>query len=517
MSRITVLLDDPFWSGRRLTVLGLSGSGMAVATYAARRGANVLLSESSAVGAADEATARDADIATLDALGCHVETGGHSDRCVSHATTAVLSPGISPHTAIVQRLQAAGVDCISEVEFAATENQRTRALPVIGITGTNGKTTTTSLLASILAKNGIHAIACGNIGLPMTTALEDPAAEVLIAELSSYQLAFSPTLRVNGGVWLNLAPDHLAWHGGFEAYRQAKRRLITGSLSEKHAPEHAPDWIVLNATDPESDTLARQATGPVVWFGGVPKPSEAFAQGHVYFKSGWIVMATADQGDRRIVERSTVPLIGHHNTENLMAAIAAAAQWGVPDSVIAAACQTFPGVPHRLEYVATLNQGDCKLPVYNDSKATNVHAGVAALKAFESTPIVLIAGGRPKNDSLDPWVSAVKAHCRAVVLLGEAAPAFAGALEQAGYTHVTQSATLDEATDRAIAGSVAAGGLPVVLSPACASFDQFVDFEARGDAFKQIIHARMATTPPVEPAALRTLTDSPHEDQRACG
>jgi UDP-N-acetylmuramoylalanine--D-glutamate ligase len=460
----------------QLTVLGLSRTGCSTAAYMQAHGTPCFLSESLAASPLN-ASERE----RLQQLGVVVEMGGHSRQCFTHANTVVVSPGIPPSASIIKELALSGKTLISDVELAW---QLTPQTPWVGITGTNGKTTTTTLLSAILTAAGHNAPACGNIGLPFFEVLaqNDTPPDVWVAELSSYQLDRTRQFKATVGMFLNLTPDHLDWHGGLEAYQKAKFGFLTGDRS--------PEVLVYRAEDPLAGVLCQRNQSPRRIPFALQPALVANATEAITLQEG------ARPEDRTIIYRhagDTVPLLavnqlailGNHNIENVMAAAAAALALGVPAPSIAKACLAFTGVPHRLEYVATVN--GC--PVYNDSKATNPEATLSALFSFAaSQPVVLMAGGRDKLGPLDAFAAAVCHHVAHVVVYGEAAQRFEQALRAAGYTAITHTHTLQDAVDKALA---VAHQQPVVFSPACASFDMFKNFEERGDAFKKCIKLRV--------------------------
>jgi UDP-N-acetylmuramoylalanine--D-glutamate ligase len=499
------------WQQQPVSVLGLSKSGAAVARYIAKRGGNVFLSE---VLPSTPATATlQSELAQL---GVIVETGGHTQRCYSHAPWVVTSPGIPPTSPVMQQLKMSGIPVISEVELAFLESQQRPALsgqstlkpiPWIGITGTNGKTTTTTLVSRMLLDFGKHAPVCGNIGVPVMDLLDQAfpvnpndtpgePLDYLVAELSSFQLTFSPTLRPTIAAFLNLTPDHITWHGSLESYKTAKTSFLVG--------ERSPDWVVLNADDPQVANVAIQTQGQVAWFTRQPSTVESlFRQPHTTLVAtaeddGTLVLHTLDSSGHRVIlpliTKHTLRLPGEHNVENVLAASAMAWLAGVSPQSIATTLAAFEGVTHRIEWCGRWQRLDnITVNAYNDSKATNVSAALAALNAFPGQPVVLIAGGRPKEEPLEPFVDACSRQVSAVVVYGEAQQRFAQALEKGGYGGaIITINTLAEALE---AGKALVEALPLnrseepaspilLFSPACASFDQFANFEVRGDVFK---------------------------------
>ncbi len=473
-------MNTPNWAGKNITVLGLSRSGCAVARYVAQRGGRVFLSETAPASPTNETLRQQMEV-----LGVRVEMGGHSRQCFDHADLIVTSPGIPPHSEVIEQLKLSGKTVISEVEFAYRETRgQAQPVPFVGITGTNGKSTTTTLIAWILSQSGLQAPACGNIGIPVTDVINDQQPDVLVTELSSFQLEFSPTLKARVAVFTNFKPDHLDWHGSIEAYQEAKLRLFSG--------ENSPEWSVVLADDPVSQKVAARTRGQVLWFSRdarlvADKPNKAYLDEAQYF-----ILELRGEAPMRLFAADSLHLIGDHNYENVLASLAAAYLMGVDAQVITRACLAFEGLEHRLERVDALASGQRQVVFYNDSKATNTDAAISALRAFKNQKVVLIAGGYDKLTPLDDFVTAVQAHARTVILIGQATQRFAQALEAGGYHAIEYAESLEQAVSKAYHLS---NGDPVLFSPACASFDMFKNFEERGKAFKQSVAALKVAAP----------------------
>ncbi len=459
------------WNGKKLTVLGLSRSGSAVARYVAKRGGLVFLSETTPASPQNEVLRKE-----LEALGVSVEMGGHSKQCFTHSDLVVVSPGIPPSNEVLEQLLISGKEVISEVEFAY---RQAAEVPLIGITGTNGKSTTTTLIAWILQKAGFSAPACGNIGLPITDVINEQTPDYLVAELSSFQLEFSPTLQTKASVFTNFKPDHLDWHGSIEAYQEAKLKLFSGAQS--------PEWSVVLADDPVSQRIASKTQGKVLWFSRDQHLVAQYEHKAYLEDTQHLVLEADGKPPVRLFSVDELQLIGDHNYENVLASAAIAYVLGVSTEVIAQACLSFAGLEHRLEKVDAL--GPKSVLFYNDSKATNTDAAISALRAFKSNKVILIAGGYDKMTPLDDFVTAVQAHARSVILIGAAKERFAQAFEAGGYHAVEFAEDLDAAIGKAYHLS---GGEPVLFSPACSSFDMFKNFEERGRAFKASVQALKA-------------------------
>ncbi len=448
------------WTGEKILVLGLGRSGVSAAEYLVQRGANVLLSESSE---GDENKRDEAE--RLKKLGVQVETGGHSEAAMSFANMVVVSPGISPSTDVIQKLEEAGKDLISDVELAFRETK----IPFIGITGTNGKSTTCALVSHILTTAGFKAPSCGNFGVPILDELQKNP-DYLVVEVSSYQLHYCKQLAPQVGVWLNLTPDHIEWHGNLDRYTEAKQKLFANHQTDKFAVLNEDDPIVCEFR-PDAQIFAFSTRSDL----------DEYSTQCAFMQEGFL-MYRIDGRTRVLCHQDDLKIIGKHNLENALAAVSVAAVLNIDTDKIIQGLKTFPGLEHRLEYVASIDG----VKYYNDSKGTNPNSTIKALEAFSNQKIVLIAGGKDKHTSLTELVDCVKKHASDVILLGEAKERFNRAFTEANYRNIHLTGSLEEALDLA----VTLGRGPVVLSPACASFDMFKDFEERGRVFKNLVRTR---------------------------
>ncbi len=409
--------EEP-WLPRRALVLGLARSGQAAAFALARRGV--------AVVAADRSAA--VDPGRLAEAGVELHLGSEEESLLEGVEVVVKSPGVPAESPLAAAARARRVPIWSEVELGY---RLLRGNPLLGVTGTNGKTTTTELLGAILRAAGRRVEVAGNVGRALTDAAEEaePGAWI-VCELSSFQLEDVHTLACEVAVLLNLEPDHLDRHGTFEAYRAAKLRIF-----ERARAKIVPRGLGLDGIEFAADD---------------PLPAE--------------------------------PLLpGAHNRENAAAATAAARAAGVPDEAIAQALRTFPGVPHRLELVRELRG----VRFVNDSKATNTAAARRGVAAYDA-PLRLILGGSHKGEDFHAFARELPERVRSIYLIGAAADELAAALDAAGRGYVRAG---DLATAVARAAADAEPGDVVLLSPACASFDQFESFEQRGDAFRRLVEA----------------------------
>ena len=432
----------------RALVVGLGISGAAVARALRERGHDVVAVDDAP---SDAVRVRRAELAPL---GVDVVTKPDASTLaglVHDAELVVPSPGVAPRHPVFAIARDRGVPVLGEVELAS----RWAGKPIVAVTGTNGKTTVTGLVTDMLAASGIAAVAAGNIGVPLVEAASGPA-DVLVVEVSSFQLELTEQFHPGVAVWLNLAPDHLDWHPDLEAYGRAKARIW--------ARQGSDDTAVVNADDADVMRWAATAPSRVVTF--------ALGDGNYRVEGG--VLRTPD-GDE-IVDVASLRRSLPHDVANALASSAAALAAGAELDGVRAALRDWEGFPHRVALV-----GDAGgVQWYDDSKATNPHAALAALRGFGS--VVLIAGGR--NKGLDLSVLAGGAdRVRAVVAIGEAAPDVERAF--AGLRPVTVASSMDEAVRAAAA--YAEPGDVVLLSPGCASFDSYQSYGERGDDFQRAV------------------------------
>ena len=384
----------------------------------------------------------------------------------------VVSPGIRWDHPVLQQLRGQGIPVQGEMLIAW---QASRAVPWIGITGTNGKTTVTYLVHHLLSQGGLDAPLCGNVGFSAAElALErlqpgQQCPDWLVVELSSYQIEATPELAPAIGLWTTLTPDHLERHGTLEAYRAIKRQLLENSALR-----------LLNADDP--DLRAHAASWDTAqWITAGPRQNlPPTIKPLLWIENGLVMHARGP-----LFAADCLAMPGEHNRQNLLLATAVALEAGLEPAVIAAACRCFPGVPHRLERLRERAGSRW----FNDSKATNYDAAEVALKALDG-PLVLLAGGEAKQGDARGWLHQVQRQAAAVVLYGAARQEFTALLAGSGYAgRVVAVEGLAEAVPLAAELAPAHGCRSVLLSPACASFDQYRDFEARGDHFRQLVEA----------------------------
>ncbi len=442
---------------KRVLVVGLGKSGVASALFLKWRGAVVTVSDSKP----HEQLSK--EIPLLLNQGIAVETGGHGERTFREQDLIVVSPGVPVDTPALEQARALGTMIVGEIELAAG------FLParIVAVTGSNGKTTTTTLIGEILRTAGMLTLVGGNIGTPAISLVEKSTPETaIVLEVSSFQLETTASFRPRVALILNITPDHLDRHGTFAAYAEAKARIFQN--------QQLGDFAVLNADDATCVELASRTRGQVFWF----SRTKAVPEG-AYVKNSQIVFRDSG-GEREIIPVPEIPLKGAHNIENVLAAVCAGALMGCPVEKIRRAVAGFKAVEHRLEYVATVRG----VEYYNDSKATNVDAAIKALESFPAN-IHLILGGKDKGSDYTALNPLLRERVKKVYTIGAAAAKIESHIQ--GAAEIVHSETLDNALRRASAA--AQPGEIVLLAPACASFDQFQNYEHRGKTFKELVRA----------------------------
>ena len=392
----------------------------------------------------------------------------------------VVSPGVPWDIPALIEAREKGIETVGEMEFAW---RNLRSIPWVGITGTNGKTTVTSLIGAIFQTAGLNAPTCGNIGLAASeialsetqvdnsTPSSPSPLEWIIAELSSYQIESSNSISPKIGIWTTLTPDHLARHKTVENYYSIKARLLRRSQMQ-----------IFNGDDPYLRKMGETDWKDAYWTSIKGKDNLITGKG-LYIQDGWVVetqhIASVAE-DQKIMPISALRMVGEHNLQNLLLSVAAARLAGIEKEAIHQAISEFPGVPHRLEHIRNLEGID----FINDSKATNYDAAEVGLASVKS-PVILIAGGAAKAGEDKPWIGKIKEKAAAVLLIGDAAPTFAKRFEEEGYSSYEDVGTMQKAVPRGLELAKHHGATVVLLSPACASFDQYANFEVRGDDFRK--------------------------------
>jgi len=440
--------------GKRVLVVGLGRTGVVVSLFSAGYGAIVTATD-------DKPEIEIADVAAkLRAAGVNLVLGGITSAIFLEQDLIVVSPGVPANLPALGLARARGIPVWSEMELAWRYLRGT----LVGITGSNGKTTTTSLVAHILKTAGIPMLVGGNIGVPLISLVERSAdSTVSVAEISSFQLETIEAFRPEVGVLLNLTPDHLDRHATFEEYASAKMRMFENQLDR--------DAAVLNADDPE--VTRRMPSRPrIFWF----SRQKRVAQG-AFLRDDQIIFR-AEGSEVSLGRRDEIPLRGDHNVENVLAACAASFLAGADPSAIAAGVKTFKAVEHRLELSGEI----AGVSYYNDSKATNVDATLKAIEAFPG-PLIVILGGKDKGSPYTSLREPLHQRARLAILIGAAADKIAA--ELAGAVPLEHAGTLERAVNLAMERTKP--GDTVLLAPACSSFDQFENYEERGRLFKELV------------------------------
>jgi UDP-N-acetylmuramoylalanine--D-glutamate ligase len=448
-------------NGKRVLVVGLGKSGVASALFLKAYGARVTVSDTKS---GDDLRN---EIPVLLDHGITVETGGHGERTFQGQDLIVVSPGVPIDAPPLAQARSLGESVIGEIELAA----QFLPGPIIAITGSNGKTTTTTLTGEIMAAGGFPTLVGGNIGTPAISLAERATRDsVIVLEVSSFQLETIQTFRPKVSVVLNVTPDHLDRHRTFDAYVNAKARIFENQRGD--------DFTVLNADDPTCVSMAARTKAQVFWFSRQKEVERGawVREGAVLFRDS--------RGQREILQVSDIPLKGAHNLENVLAAVCAGALMGCAPEKIRQAVANFKAVEHRLEFVATIRGVD----YYNDSKATNVDATIKALESFPAN-IHLILGGKDKGSDYSVLNDLLRQRVKRVYTIGAAAAKIESQIVSTknGGPELVHAETLENAIRKA--STITQPGDIVLLAPACASFDQFKNYEQRGGLFKEIVRS----------------------------
>ena len=445
--------------GDAILIIGAARSGVASAEYLLSIGKQIVISDMNTKLAEDVET-------QLGHASVSYVWGKQPDVAALQPELIVMSPGVPLSIPPVVKARELGIPVISEPELAFLYSD----VPFVAITGTNGKTTTTTLTAFLLEKEGRKVVAGGNIGLPLISQCPKMSAnDIVVAEMSSFQLESVDSFCPKVAVVMNLTPDHLDRHKTMEAYAAAKANIF-----KNQGPE---EYLLLNKDDAIVAAMAAGAKSHVYYF----SQQEILDEG-IWLEDGNLVYRLDKNGAPQVlIPAAEIGIVGSHNWQNAMAASLAALLMGQQPEIIAERLCAFKGVAHRMEPVATI---DAVLYV-NDSKGTNPDSTEKALGSYGKRPIVLIAGGRNKGSDMAVLVPLMRAHCRGVVLVGEATGDFIDAFERTGYTDYVCADSFEDAVAKA--REMAQSGDVVLLSPACASWDMFDNFEQRGDLFKELV------------------------------
>lgn len=446
---------------KNILVIGCGISGFAAAKVAKKFGANVTLSDAKSEDKIEE------DLTSIKEAGINLKFGAQDESLLKDIDTVILSPAVPVKIPLVQAADAKNIPVISEVEFAYDFMKS----PMVAVTGTNGKTTTVTLLGELLKAHYKNVGVGGNIG----TALVDEALRVgengaIAAEISSYQMEAAKNFHPKVSTILNITPDHLKRHGSMEVYQAMKEKIF--------AQEDANDFVVLNYDDDRVRGMATRTNASVYYF----SRKEKFSKGA--FLSGNLLVISDKDGLHPLLSVNELGIKGGHNVENALAAAMSAYLMGVAADEMIPVLKSFKGVEHRIEFVREFNE----VSYYNDSKATNTDSAIKALETFDGH-IVLIAGGDDKGTDLTDFMKLVKERCDKLILVGDAAERFkAAAIEVSFGEENIFMAGYDMEKALNIAKDIATKPQIVLLSPACASFDMYKNFEERGRDFKRIVN-----------------------------
>jgi len=447
-------------------VLGAGKTGIASSLFLLNKTKELLLSDSSK----PDEEFKD-KINKLAKSGVEIEFGGNSDLFINKSDLVVISPGISPQAEVVKKIKLLQIPIISDIELASYFISK----PIIAITGTNGKTTTTSLITHIINKSGKKAVAVGNIGNPLIQAISKGlnSVDYYVLEISSFQIFYSPNLAVDIAVCLNITPDHLDWHGSFNHYVESKKRLFHQQKENS--------WAILNISN---ETLKELETKNNKFYFSpyeIDSKLRKVFPSYAFIENGFLYA-----NENKIINKNELKIFGTHNIENALACIAVCKTIHMKNEDIKAGLNTFDGVEHRLEFVRTIKGKS----FYNDSKATNPESTIKAIQAIKEKQnqtngknITLILGGRDKNTNLLEMIKIIKQDIWEVILYGEAKDRFETELRKDNFKDLKIVKDLNEAVEV----SLQSNANMVLFSPACSSFDMFKNYEERGKYFKEIL------------------------------
>ena len=455
------------YKGKKVLVVGFGVSGVSVAKYMAKQGAKVTVTDTKQKSELTESVNACAD------LKIEYELGKHNDASFATAELVVMSPGVPLNIKPLEATRAANIPITNEIDLAAAALKE----PLIAVSGTNGKTTTTTLIGEMFKADNRPAYVGGNIGKPLLDYLtEGSRADVVVAELSSFQLELTQKVVPAVAVITNVEPDHLDRYPSYEAYIAAKKRLL--QACDKNS------YVVLNYDNPVTQGFGHECVGRLMW---ITKKNPLSIGGEFAENFNGCYYVAAEKkihakifGKEEVYDVSKIRVYGEHNKENFMAAICAARAMGVNPQAIQKVIDEFRGIAHRLEFVRKKDG----VFFFNDSKATNPQSQLKAIGAFPANPIILIAGGKDKNFDFTPLAEVVRTRCKLLILMGEAKEKMNRAIGDFAETYLV--GTFEEAV--LLAFQKSRNGDIILLSPGCSSFDMFRNYEERGDYFKKLVH-----------------------------
>ena len=441
-------------SGKRILIIGLGKTGIAAVRFLARRGAEIVVTDEKPLSLLKDAFDELADVLP------HFKFRAGGLAIGSDIDLVVPSPGVAPLHEILSEAVNRGIPVMSELELACRFLRR----PMIAITGTNGKTTTTTLIGEILEGAGKKVFVGGNIGRPLIGYVDGKQEEeYVVIEVSSFQLQWISRFRPDIAILLNVTRDHVNYHGTFADYLCIKERIFENQTGE--------DLAILNADDPFTEALSKRLASDIQHFSSCRKVRHG-----MFLDQETLIYRREPEGTEEVYPRAMIRIPGIHNIENVMAAVMASREAGCSREAVIKAVEGFKGIAHRIEFAG--EKGG--VAFYDDSKATNVGAVMRALETF-SRPVILLMGGRDKEGDFENLATPVSQRVKRLVLFGEARAKIDGLI--GGLVKTDQAATLGDAME--LARHHASAGDVVLLSPGCASFDEFTDYKARGDFFKK--------------------------------
>ena len=450
------------YENKKVLVVGMARSGIAAAQLLRAHGADVTVNDSKTEEQLGDA------LRVLDGLQLERKFGCAADELLEGQDVLVISPGIPRDAEFVRRAESMGIYVLGELELAAQLSEGT----LVAVTGTNGKTTTVSLLGEIFRNAGKMTHVVGNIGYPFSLAATVSRPEdVIVCEVSSFQMETADTFHPHVALLTNITEDHLNRHGTMEVYTEMKMRMFRRQTAE--------DWAVFNADDPALDGLPAQVKSRVLLFSRKKEVREG-----AFVRDGSVIFRLNGE-EKTVCRTDEIRILGPHNLENALGAVCCAAVMNVPIPVIRHSLRTFAGVEHRIESVRILDG----VEYFNDSKGTNVDSTLKAVESMRK-PTVLILGGYDKHTSFDPLSREIvnrSGTIREVVLIGQTASKIEASLRAAGYEHISRAESMWDAV--LLCSQLAEDGWNVLLSPACASFDMYKDYEERGRVFKNIVRS----------------------------
>lgn len=443
---------------KNILILGLGISGVSTVKALNKLGAKIIISD------LKEEEELQENISQIENLNIDFYLGTN-DVPLNHIDLIVKSPGIPPNLDIIKKAKAKGIEVLTDLELAYRISPNSN---FIAITGTNGKTTTTTLVGQFFNKAGFTTHVAGNIGVGILWDVVNSSKEdVFVVEASSFQLENTVEFNPKISLILNITPDHLNWHNTLDNYIKAKKKIFLNQAED--------EYTILNYDDPLLKGMKDEIKANLTWFSVDNKLSKG-----IYIENGYVVIDDGDKAEK-VIRTNEIKILGKHNLENVLASVAIGWIMGLDINVMKKVLRTFPGVEHRIEYVDIIDG----IKFYNDSKGTNPEASIKAIEAVES-PIILIAGGHDKGSEFDNFILSFKGKVKSIVLLGETREKIKDTALKYGFNNVYIVDNMEEAVIKSY--GLAESGDNILLSPACASWDMYNSFEMRGNDFKKAVY-----------------------------